>query len=73
MRMCTKHLAGCGQAMSAGRDAGPGVDAQIRRAGVGDIAAGRSAPMHWAAHWPSRPPMPPRRSCVSGRRQRESI
>ena len=27
----------------------------------------------WAAHWPSRPPMPPRRSCVSGRRPRESI
>ena len=35
-----KHLAGCGQAILLAVTLGPGVDAQIRRAGVGDIAAG---------------------------------
>ena len=67
-----KHLKGCGQAILLAVTLGPGVDAQIRRAGVGDIAAGWP-PMPWAAHWPSRPPMPPRHSCASGRPLRESI
>lgn len=35
-----KHLAGCAQAILLAVTLGPGVDAQIRRAGVGDIAAG---------------------------------
>ena len=35
-----KHLTGCGQAILLAVTLGPGVDAQIRRAGVGDIAAG---------------------------------
>lgn len=35
-----KHLAGCAQAVLLAVTLGPGVDAQIRRAGVGDIAAG---------------------------------
>lgn len=35
-----KHLAGCGRAILLAVTLGPGVDAQIRRAGVGDIAAG---------------------------------
>ena len=35
-----RHLAGCGQAVLLAVTLGPGVDAQIRRAGVGDIAAG---------------------------------
>lgn len=35
-----KHLAGCGQAVLLAVTLGPNVDAQIRRAGVGDIAAG---------------------------------
>ena len=35
-----KHLEGCGQAILLAVTLGPGVDAQIRRAGVGDIAAG---------------------------------
>ena len=35
-----KHLAGCGQAILLAVTLGPGVDAQIRRAGVGNIAAG---------------------------------
>ena len=35
-----KHLAGCPQAVLLAVTLGPGVDAQIRRAGVGDIAAG---------------------------------
>ena len=35
-----KHLTGCGQALLLAVTLGPGVDAQIRRAGVGDIAAG---------------------------------
>ena len=35
-----KHLKGCGQAILLAVTLGPGVDAQIRRAGVGDIAAG---------------------------------
>lgn len=34
------HLAGCAQAVLLAVTLGPGVDAQIRRAGVGDIAAG---------------------------------
>ena len=35
-----KHLEGCPQALMLAVTLGPGVDAQIRRAGVGDIAAG---------------------------------
>ena len=35
----TKHLEGCPQALLLAVTLGPGVDAQIRRAGVGDIAA----------------------------------
>lgn len=35
----TKHLEGCTQALLLAVTLGPGVDAQIRRAGVGDIAA----------------------------------
>ena len=35
-----RHLEGCGQAILLAVTLGPGVDAQIRRAGVGDIAAG---------------------------------
>ena len=35
-----RHLEGCGQAVLLAVTLGPGVDAQIRRAGVGDIAAG---------------------------------
>ena len=35
-----KHLEGCPQAVLLAVTLGPGVDAQIRRAGVGDIAAG---------------------------------
>ena len=38
-----KHLTGCGQAILLAVTLGPGVDAQIRRAGVGDIAAGVAA------------------------------
>lgn len=34
-----RHLAGCTQAVLLAVTLGPGVDAQIRRAGVGDIAA----------------------------------
>ena len=34
-----KHLEGCPQALMLAVTLGPGVDAQIRRAGVGDIAA----------------------------------
>ena len=37
-----KHLAGCGQAILLAVTLGPGVDAQIRRAGLGDIAAGEN-------------------------------
>ena len=37
-----RHLEGCPQAVLLAVTLGPGVDAQIRRAGVGDIAAGRS-------------------------------
>ncbi len=36
----TKHLEGCPQALLLAVTLGPAVDAQIRRAGVGDIAAG---------------------------------
>lgn len=35
-----RHLAGCTRAILLAVTLGPGVDAQIRRAGVGDIAAG---------------------------------
>ena len=35
-----RHLEGCPQAILLAVTLGPGVDAQIRRAGVGDIAAG---------------------------------
>ena len=35
-----RHLEGCPQAVLLAVTLGPGVDAQIRRAGVGDIAAG---------------------------------
>ena len=35
-----RHLEGCSQAILLAVTLGPGVDAQIRRAGVGDIAAG---------------------------------
>ena len=41
-----KHLENCPQAVLLAVTLGPGVDAQIRRAGVGDIAAG-VRPMHW--------------------------
>lgn len=34
-----RHLAGCGEAVLLAVTLGPGVDAQIRRAGVGDVAA----------------------------------
>ena len=37
-----KHLEGCTAALLLAVTLGPGVDAQIRRAGVGDIAAGRT-------------------------------
>ena len=35
-----RHLEGCGRAILLAVTLGPGADAQIRRAGVGDIAAG---------------------------------
>lgn len=35
-----RHLTGCSHAVLLAVTLGPGVDAQIRRAGVGDIAAG---------------------------------
>ena len=35
-----RHLTGCDRAILLAVTLGPGVDAQIRRAGVGDIAAG---------------------------------
>ena len=35
-----KHLEGCTAALLLAVTLGPGVDAQIRRAGVGDVAAG---------------------------------
>ena len=38
-RDIARHLAGCGQAVLLAVTLGPGVDAQIRRAGVGDVAA----------------------------------
>lgn len=38
-----RHLAGCTHALLLAVTLGPGVDAQIRRAGVGDIAAGAAA------------------------------
>ena len=37
------HLSGCGSALLLGVTLGPGADQQIRRAGVGDIAAGVAA------------------------------
>ena len=43
-----KHLTGCGQAILLAVTLGPGVDAQIRRAGVGDIAA-EAQLRQWAA------------------------
>ena len=63
-----KHLENCPQAVLLAVTLGPGVDAQIRRAGVGDIAA-----THWAARWPSRPQTQPKQSCASGPQKRESI
>ena len=39
-----KHLEGCPQALMLAVTLGPGVDAQIRRAGVGDIASCGSGP-----------------------------
>ena len=45
-----KHLEGCPQALMLAVTLGPGVDAQIRRAGVGDIAASvASDARQWAA------------------------
>ena len=38
-----RHLAGCAEALLLAVTLGPGVDAQIRRAGVGDVAAGAAA------------------------------
>ena len=38
-RDVVRHLEGCAQALLLAVTVGPGVDAQIRRAGVGDIAA----------------------------------
>src|SRR5699024_305644 len=38
-----RHLAGCGEAVLLAVTLGPGVDAQIRRAGVGDVAAGAAS------------------------------
>ena len=35
-----RHLEGCSEALLLAVTVGPGVDGQIRRAGVGDIAAG---------------------------------
>ena len=67
-----KHLENCPQAVLLAVTLGPGVDAQIRRAGVGDIAAG-VRPTHWAARWPSRPQTQPKQSCASGPQKRESI
>ena len=43
-----KHLEGCPQALMLAVTLGPGVDAQIRRAGVGDIAA-EAELRQWAA------------------------
>ena len=39
----TRHLAGCGEAVLLAVTLGPGVDGQIRRAGVGDVAAGAAS------------------------------
>ena len=44
-----KHLKGCGQAILLAVTLGPGVDAQIRRAGVGDIAAASSGTAHFCS------------------------
>ena len=38
-----RHLAGCNEAVLLAVTLGPGVDAQIRRAGVGDVAAGAAS------------------------------
>ena len=38
-----RHLAGCTEAMLLAVTLGPGADAQIRRAGVGDVAAGAAS------------------------------
>ena len=38
-----RHLAGCGEAVLLAVTLGPGVDAQIRRAGAGDVAAGAAS------------------------------
>ena len=61
-----KHLEGCTAALLLAVTLGPGVDAQIRRAGVGDIAAGvasdasppRQKRQRTACSWSCPRPMP---------------
>ncbi len=55
-----KHLENCPQAVLLAVTLGPGVDAQLRRAGVGDIAAGVASDALGSA-WPSRPQTQPKR------------
>ena len=77
-----RHLTGCDRAILLAVTLGPGVDAQIRRAGVGDIAAGgpgwgtsRRAwrRMRWVPRWQSRWPMLPKPNCAMRQRGRATI
>lgn len=67
-----KHLEGCTAALLLAVTLGPGVDVQIRRAGVGDIAPVWHR-MRWALRWPNRLRRPLRLSCASGPPGRASI
>mgnify|MGYP000801984174 FL=1 len=67
-----RHLEGCREALLLAVTLGPGADSQIRRAGVGDIAAG-VAWMPSVRRWPNRPQTPPRPSCGSGPQGRTGI
>ncbi len=67
-----KHLEDCPQAVLLAVTLGPGVDAQIRRAGVGDIAAGVASDALGSA-LASRPQTRRKQSCASGPQTRELI
>ena len=51
-----RHLAGCTGGVLLAVTLSPGADGAIRRAGIGDVAAGRGR-MPWLLRWQSRPPM----------------
>lgn len=67
-----RHLTGCDRAILLAVTLGPGVDAQIRRAGWGTSRRVWRR-MRWVPRWQSRWPMPPKPNCAMRQQGRAAI